>query len=520
MMNESSIGVPSTPDAGAISAGESPTPSQGSGAQNEQRSADLNVQPDQGTAQPTQSSDDPLAGFPSNEELQAAVANKTPFAEQAARIKGAYDALKPQFSELETKFKVFEPVADRFQTAEELQELAELKDSLFGYQRDDRNQLVPSTQKAAEMLSAKYPVHSNYLWADMAEGMTRDPDTGQEITRIDLALKGIAEDPARRSYALRLLGGVEPTSVAPTWAPSDEELAAIDDPEYPTREGKELQGIYSSLPYDEREELRGNTPDFIKNYLKKEQYQRNLVEQNRIATERETRQHQQNEAWQRQQAEQAGHQAVERGFRQVFTEYRDSVVENSKFIAPLDPSSPEAQQMGPEAVAQFNQSAQRVNTGVGKFIALATAALAVPDTAWVAQDVLKELGVPDELLQKFNAARQEYANNTRDAGELSFEAQQNRNTGSGLGTLQSNARRAASNLKASANLVSKSLKSLLSDFFEMKAGNYNQTLNGAATARPSVNGAGFNPATAAESRPPRQPSEIWSPQSIERFLPR
>ena len=523
-MNEASIGVTNAPDVGAIQAGDSPTPSQGSGAPDTgQWSADLNVQPDRQGEQPTQqtSADDPLAGFPSDEDLQAAVANKTPFAEQAARIKKVYDELKPRTSQLEAQLEPFKDYADRFQTSAEVQELVELKDSLFGYERDDKNQLVPSTQKAAEMLSAKYPLHSNYLWADMAEGMTQDPDTGEPITRIDLAIKGIAEDPARRAYALKVLGGVEPASVAPTWQPSDEELNAIDDPEYPTQEGKELQAIYSSLPYDERQELRGNTPDFIKNYLKKEQFQRNLVEQNKIAGERQVREQQRREAYFNQQAEQAANQYVETQFKQGFTEFANSVVERSKFIAPLDASSDVAKTMSPEQLAAANQDIQKINTGVGMMIATVTAALSHPDTKWIAADFLTSLGIDPTVLQEFDNARTEFARNARDYGELEFRARQGQTKGAnGLGNLQSNSTNAMKAMRGRANLVSKPLLELMSKFFEMKAGSYNQTLNGAATARPSLNGDGYNPATAAESRPPRQPSEIWSPSSIERFLPR
>jgi hypothetical protein len=514
-MNESSIGASTSVESAAPPVSAEYTPSSTtdtSPAQTEQTAGGATAGADQGNASTTTTEQDFLAGVPSLDELNQlddSVQNKKSLVQMRTAIENTF---KPKLSELETKLKPFENYTDRFTSPEEVQQAVEWHDKLFGaYERDPQSgQLVPATDKVAQELAQRDPVVADYLAADLMNGLTKTDD-GREIPRIDLALEEIARSPERRAAALRLLGGVEPSSIAPTWQPTEEQLAVVNP---------EFQDIFRKMPYDERESLSNNDPEFINKYLAKEKFQADLIEQNRVAQERETQTQQRREQYFRQQAEQAGHQAVETGFKQLFTEYRDNVVENSKFIAPLDPNSPEAQQMGPEVVAQFNQSAQRVNTGVGKFIALATAALSVPDTSWIATDVLKELGVPDEVLQKFNAAREEYANNTRDAGELSFEAQQNRNGGGGLGTLQSNARRAASNLKATANLVSKSLKGLLSEFFEMKAGNYNQTLNGAATARPSINGTGFNPATAAETRPPRQPSEIWSPQSIERFLPR
>ncbi len=478
-------------------------------APTEQSAGTASAGAEQGNATETATTeDDILAGVPSLDELNQ-LDDSLQYKKSLVQMRQAIEqTFKPQLSEQAERLKIAEPVLDRFQTSEELQAAVEWHDKLFGtFERDDRGQLVPATEKVAQELAQRDPLVADYLAADLMNGLTRTDD-GREIPRIDLALEEMSRDPERRAAALKLLGGVEPTSIAPTWQPTAEELEVVRP---------ELQDIYKQLPYDERESLKLNDPDFINKYLAKEKFQADLMRENETAKELQARQQAEREQYIRQQAEAAGHKAVEEGFRQLFTEYRDNVVENSKFIAPLDPQSPEAQKMGPEAVAQFNQKAQQVNAGVGKFVSLVTAALSVPDTAWLAQDVLRDLGVTDDVFQKFNAARQTYANNTRDAGELGFG--QNGNA-KGLGTLQSNARKAASDLRGNGNLITKAVKALLSDFFEMKAGNYNSTLNGAATARPPLNGTGFNPATAAETRPPRQPSEIWSPQSVERFLPR
>ncbi len=481
--------------------GSSPSPS-GSGAPSEQPSADVNLQPVQGE-QPQQD-DDPLSGLPTPEEIQKAIEQGTPYAKGLAQLRGAYEPLKTQFSELETKFAPFTDVADRFTTAEEVKEAVAWQDKIFGaYERVD-GQLVPATEKVVQEITQRDPKVADYLAADFMNGMTK-ADDGREIPRIDLALEEIARIPERRAAALKLLGGVEPSSIAPTWAPTNEELEVVNP---------ELQDIYRKLPYDERESLKLNDPEFINRYLAKEKFQADLIEQNKVAQDLQAQQRARNDQYEQQQAENAGHEAVETGFRQVMSEFTQTVVENSKFIAPLDPASPEAQAMAPEQVAQFNQQAQKVNTGVGKFIALATAALAVPDTAWIAQDFLKELGVTDEVLQKFDAARQEYAGNTRDHGELNFRAQRQNGNAAGLGLLQSNARSAANRLKGNGNLISKPIKELFSSLFEMKAGNYNSTLNGAATARPSPNGTGFNPTTAPAQRPQGQ---TWlTRQEIER----
>ena len=499
-------GVTASPEGSAIPAGESPTPSQGSGAPNEQSSADVQTQPDQGE-QPTQPSEDPLAGFPTDEELQAAVASKTPFAEQAARIKSAYEPLKTQFSELENKFKVFEPIQDRFQTPEEVQEIVGLHDKLNAYVRDpDTGKLVPDTEGYVQTIAERDPERADYIAADFMNGLTRTDD-GREITRFELALEEIGRNPElkdRRAAALKLLGGVEPSSIAPTWQPTAEELEVVRP---------ELQDIYKSLPYDERENLKLNDPDFINKYLAKEKFQADLMRENETAKQLQARQEQQREQYITQQAESAANKAVEEGFRQGFTEFTQSVVERAKFIAPLDPNSPEAKALPPEQVAQFNQTAQQVNAGVGKFIATVTAALGHPDTAWIAKDFLKEIGVDDKTLQAFDSARLEYARNTRDYGELSFRS--NGNGHAGLGTLQSNSQRAMRAMKGQANAVAKPLFELMSKLFEMKAGNYNSTLNGAATARPPVNGQGFNPTTAPAQRPP---GGTYSRQEIERMF--
>ncbi len=71
-------------------------------------------------------------------------------------------------------------------------------------------------------------------------------------------------------------------------------------------------------------------------------------------------------------------------------------------------------------------------------------------------------------------------------------------------------------MKGQANVIAGSLMKLLSNFFEMKAGSYNQTLNGAAVARPTIQGQAFDPTTAATTRP-----QGWmSKAEIEQFASR
>lgn len=485
---------------GSIPAGSSPAPA----TADSQSSADVKPQSVQGEQTQTQESD-PFEGIPALEQLQQEAEKGVPYAKGLAQLRSAFEPLKTQFGELSEKYKVFEPVADRFQNSEELQKAIELNDKLFGFERDESGQLIPATEAFAQDIATRDPVIADFLAADLMNGLTRTDD-GREVPRIDLALEEMARDPQRRATALKILGGVEPSSIAPTWQPSEAELKAIlKDPDNPTKEEMELQDIYRKLPYDERESLRLNEPDFIRSQLKKEQALQRLTEQTRLAEEREARQQQQREQYVQRQAQEAGNKYVEQGFRTGMTEFANSIVERSKFIAPVDPNSDVAKQMTPEQLAATNQQVQRINTGVGKMVATITAALSHPDTSWAMADFLKEIGVDEKTITAFDGARIEYARNARDYGELNFTHSLERNgngqSQAGLGALQSNATRAMKQMKGYGNAIAGQMLSLLNEFFEMKAGNYNATLNGAQAVRPPVSGTAYDPAKAPPVRP-------------------
>jgi hypothetical protein len=491
VQDQASIGVTSAmPDAGASTAVDSPS-TQGTESTS---SANVTTTPpiQEGATQQTSTEADPLAGVPSIEEVTGDSVSKEAF----VSLRGAYDALKPQFGELTEKFKPFEPYADRFSSPEEVQQIVDLKENLYGWERDSESgNLVPATQSFAENLAKADPDRADFLAADLMNGMTRDPETGRTMPRIDLVLESLAQDPVRKAKALQILGGVEPTSIAPTWQPTAEELEVVKP---------ELQDIYKKLPYDKRESLKLNDPDFINEYLNDQKFKQDLIQQNQQAQERETRQQQQREQYLQQQAQNAGNQYVETQFKAGFTEFAKSIVERSKFISPIDPQSPEAQQMEPQAVQQMNQEIQTINTGVGMMVSTVVAALSHPDTRFVAETFLKQIGIDDKVIQEFDNARVEFARNARDYGELNYQQnagrQQNGNgqpAHAGLGAIQSNATRAMNAMKGRGNLVAQPLLALMSKFFEMKAGSYNQTLNGAPSVRPSVTGTAYDPTKAA-----------------------
>jgi flagellar biosynthesis/type III secretory pathway protein FliH len=136
------------------------------------------------------------------------------------------------------------------------------------------------------------------------------------------------DDPAERQRALGILGGVEPSAQAPTWAPTDEQLAVVRD---------DLKDTFRNLPYDEREDLSANTPEFINKYLSNQKFQQDLIAKTQQAEAQEQQRQQREFQQQRQQAENAGHEYVEKQFRQGFTEFANSIVERSNFIQTLTP---------------------------------------------------------------------------------------------------------------------------------------------------------------------------------------
>lgn len=508
-MQESAIGAGNTapPDGGASIATDLPSVSQGSGAQIEQPSADVNARPVQGTATtPTQ--DDPLAGFPPDSELQAAVANKTPFAEMAARIKGAYEPLKTQFSELQTKYTPFEDVLSRFEQPAALNDVLQLHDSLIGWERDAQSgELVPATEKGVEQLATKYPLHADFISADLLNGMTNDPQTGQQITRMDLALKSIASDPARRAETLKLLGAVEPSSISPQWQPTTDELEVIRP---------ELQDVYKKLSYEEREELKLASPEFINRTLEREKFTQDLQSEREQSQQQAQQQRAQREAYVSQQAAAAGEQQVQTQLSGALTTFHNSVVEQCNFIQPLDMASL-PQGMTPEQATAMNQQIDASNKAEAAQISMAVIGLVNPQTRPFVLPLLQQIGVVDEkLMKELDASSSGFGDNARNYGELAYKGKLAAN-GNGFSPdasmtgLGNEATRNLNRMKILANQVAKNLIEKRSEFFSMKATDHNQTLNGVAGTRQMPSGSAYNPTTAT----PQQPSGWQSKKEIE-----
>lgn len=478
--------------ADSSSAGTSPAP------QTEQTAGPANAGDVQGN-QPTPQEDD-FAGVPSLDELKALAEQNAPHAKSLIQLRSAIEEkYKPQLTELAAKFAPFESVADRFQSAEEIQKLVGMQEKLFGWENDpDSGQLVPSTQSFAEELAQGAPETADFLCADLMNGMTRDPQTGRTLSRIDLALEAMKGDPGARANALKILGGVEPSTLAPTWQPTAEELQSVRP---------ELQDIYKKLPYETREDLKLNSPDFINNYLQDQQLKQTLEQERTTRATRDQQDAQRRERYVESQATQAGDTYVEQQFKEGFSGFAKSICEKSQFIAPIDPQSPEAQQMGPEGVAQMNQEIQNINQGTGMLVSLAVGALAHRDTRFMAEEFFKSIGVvTDDLLKGFDSSRLEFANNARNYGYLNHKGtlgQQNGQNGNrmDLSSMQANASKSLRSMIANGNAVARPIMQMLSKFFELKAGTHNQTLNGAAAARPAVSGRTYDPTTASQTNP-------------------
>jgi hypothetical protein len=446
---------------------------------------------------------DPLAGIPSLEEVQTM---DTVSKEAFLRLRGEYDKVKPQFTELETRFKPFESISERFTAPEEVQRVLDLHDSLIGWENDSQTgEPIPSTQAGAQKLSEQYPQHADFLAADLLQMETVDQETGRRMPRIDLVLESLKEDPLRRQHALQILGGVEPGSLAPQWQPTDEQLAAIPrDPSNPTPEEKALQEVFRNLPYDDREALSLNPPDYIRKTLAREKLTQDL-ERERSQTESvKAQEAQQREQTFNQQAQAAGQTYVDTQLKQALTTFHEAVVSQCNFIEPLDPTNLPSG-MSPEQANQMNQQIAAANKSDAAQITGLVVSLFNPQTREYVLPLLKEIGaVDDKMLGEMERVAGQFGNNGRNYGFLNYRGQLQGNgyqPGPDVTQLGNEASKSLKLMVHYANQIKGKLIDARSQFFSLKATGHNQTLNGTAAVRPSSNGTGFDPTTAPAQRP-------------------
>lgn len=445
---------------------------------------------------------DPLAGVPSIEELQTAADRETPYAKSLIQLRNALEPLKTQYAELQEKWKTFEPVSDRFQSADEVQQLVDMRESLMGWERGPQGELVPATQNFVSKLD---PARQSYVFADLADAMVAGPD-GQSIRRIDQVLQRMGQDPSERANIARALGLVEPSAVAPQWAPTSEQLDAIPvDPANPTPRDKELQDIFRSLPYDEREALSTNEPDQIRRSLEREQLVRQLTADKEATTRRDAEQQANYREQVQQEAAKAGDAHVTTQLNEALTTFHNSVVDQCRLLEPLDPAAP-PDGMDAAAVAQYNQSVDASNKAEAAQVTLAVVGLINEQTRPFVLPLLKQIGIiDDKFLAQLDAAGKAFGDNARNFAHLTHTQKIGRNgtyqPGSDVTMLNTESTRNLKLLVYYANQVKSKLIEAKSQAFGMKATGHNTILNGAAATRPGANGGAYDPTTAATQQP-------------------
>lgn len=472
-------------DAGAAQAGDSSTPTGASVAPAQgASSADVDSQPSDQLSQAPPKPIDPLANVPSVEELTAMKARGVDLATGLLELRQAHEPLSAQHKELTTKYQVFEPYADKFQSPEEVQKVVELADSLSGYApdpRDPNGALVPNVAPFVERITADDPERADRIASALVWGETKHPVTGQPIRRAELVLQVMAQDPGLRAHALKTLGGVEPSQVpAPTYAPTQEELDKIDDPLKPTIEGKALQALYARLPYEKRDELKLASPEYIKSELRTIQANESTAELNRqlLAEKEQFRESQEREL--EQGAVAAGDQYVEAGFRESLTNFANHLNETYK---PTD-----------NPVINRREAAQ---------VALTVVSLSHPDTRWAGEQMLKEMGVDIKDLEPLNKAREAYAKSGRELGYLSHKKMRT----------NGDPARDQKALIGQAKALATKIIAGRDEYFKMRAASHNNELDQAATARPVIGGSPQTTQTPSGNRyldqGKRTEAEIW-----------
>lgn len=496
-MDEIPSGVTETGAAdSAASSVESPTTQATSSAPSTEQPASGVTTDVQDSAPRTQ--DDPLSGIPSSEELKALVAQNAPNAKGLAQLREAYEKRSLAYTDLETRWKVFEPVAEKFSAPEEIQSLVDMREALLGWENQD-GKLVPSTERFIQSLD---PQRAEFLFADLADGNSASGEP-----RIDKALKFIATDPERRANALKILGAVEPSAVAPQWQPTEEQLAVVKD---------EFRDTFSKLPYGKREALSANDPEFINDYLAERKLQNDLVQEREQRVQRDQEFAQQREQMLTQEASKAGDSYVDNLLLNGLSTFHKSVVDECNFIQPLDPQNL-PQGMSPDQAVQMNAQIAEANKAEAAQITAQIVALINPQTRRYMLPTLKEIGVVDDkLMAEIDKAAEAVGNNGRNYGNLTYVGQLKANgqgyqPGPDVTPLNNEAQRNFKLLVYHANQIKAKLMEKRSQFFGMKATNHNQILNGVAMSRPNANGGSYDPTKAT----PQQSPGFMTRQEIE-----
>lgn len=487
--------VSAIPDSSAAPAIDSSSVSQGSSTPSSiANGATIDVQ---GQNQSTTTESDPLQGVPSLDELNQ-LPDTAQYKKSLIQLRGAYESLKPQFEELTQKFSPFQPVLDRFEKPDDLQSILQLSDSLIGWTNDPQTgEPIPSVEQGVQQLAQRYPQHADFIAADLLNMPTIDPETGRQAARIDFVLEEMAADPVQRAKVLKLFGAVEPSSIAPKWQPSEEELSVVRE---------DLRDIYRTLPYEDREELRLASPEYINKTLANEKLMQELKSDREQSLQQQQQQAQQREQYVSQQAQAAAEQHVSQQLTDALTTFHQSVVDQCRFIEPLDPANL-PQGVTPDQAQQVNQQITAANTQEAALVTGTVLGLLNPQVRSFILPMLKATGaIDDKFVQSLDAAASAFGNNARNYGQLSYRQRLQANgngyqPGEDVTRLNNEATRNLKLMVHYANQLKAKLIDQRAQFFSLKAQGHNATLNGAAGVRPQANGTGFNPTTAPLPKP-------------------
>jgi len=448
-------------------------------------------------SQPSTTDADPFADLPSIDELKAQAGQGIKYADALASIKGAFDPLKSQFKELQQKYGIYESADGRFETPDAFNEVLSFYDSVFKWGQDpDTGEPVPDTEGAVQLLAQKSPQHLDFIVADALGMPTVDPSTGRQLSRLDYVLESLAADPEQRARVLKMMGGVEPSAMAPQWQPTEAELSVVRD---------EYKDLYRSLPYEERGELKMNSPEFINRFLQQEQFRQQLTAEKQQSDQLRAQEVERRETYLNQQAQAAGQEYLNTQLSQALTTFYDAVVQQCNFIKPLDMAQL-PQGLTPEQATQLNGQIVNANKAEAVEFTGTIMGLLNPQVRSYIEPYLKQIGaVDDKLLQRLDAAANAFASNARNYGNLTYRQQLTANGNyapdQSVTQMSNEAARALKTMVGVANEVFGRLAETRSSFFELRAQQHNSTLNNGAQVRPPISGQAFNPTTAPAPKP-------------------
>lgn len=491
---ETTLGVTgASSDSGAALAGDAPTPQDAGTTPSQDVNTGLEQQ---AAARP----DDPLSGVPSLEELETLKTQGIQHAEALHRLRGAYESIKPQYEELQSKFKPLEPYMDRLGDPNEIEQLVRMRENLWKTDYDEQSgYVVPQTKDFAEELSQSAPNTAFNLGVHLMRGQVMDQQTGQMTSRLDLMLHDLVNNPTNgqvwKDYLVRLAGYDPTRTAAPTWEPSPEEIEKVEP---------DLLDTYKKLPYEQRVELAENGKFFVNDYLRRVKAEADYAQEKAVQAQRQDAYRREQEQVFRQEALEAGNTYIESEVSNAFSGFYNSLVERYK--PTTDPA---------------------LNKKFALITAATTLALSHNETRGPLLAAIKELQLlDDQSIERFDRARDDFAQNAFNYGNMNYVRSRQKpqfapnGNGNGnqpvegdLGILKSNASRSLQGLIGQGNNIAAVIYKVLTDALKATAESHNNELDQAETARQVIPGQPTNVTTLPQRQQYADTSRrgIWGP---------